>query len=216
MWPKLLLIGASGHCKSIIDSLNRTHYEDLAIIDSSMPVGSSIDGIRIAGTDSDAPRLLEAGWKFAFIAVGSTGDVSAREKLFYQYAALGFQFPNIIDYTAIVSLNVQINDGTFVGKGAIINTGVKIGKHSIVNTGAIIEHDCEIGMFAHIGPGARLSGAVKVGVNTHVGIGTAIIQSVTIGENTTIGAGSVVTKDIPANAIAVGVPCKLIKTKEKC
>jgi maltose O-acetyltransferase len=35
---------------------------------------------------------------------------------------------------------------------------------------------------------------------------------VTIGDNVTVGAGSVVTKDIPSNSIAVGNPCKVIKT----
>ena len=39
-----------------------------------------------------------------------------------------------------------------------------------------------------------------------------ILKGVTIGDNVTIGAGSVVTKDIPSNSIAVGNPCKVIKT----
>ena len=39
-----------------------------------------------------------------------------------------------------------------------------------------------------------------------------ILPGVTIGDNATIGAGSVVTRDIPSNTIAVGNPCKVIKT----
>lgn len=40
-----------------------------------------------------------------------------------------------------------------------------------------------------------------------------ILKGVTIGENTIIGAGSIVTKDIPSNVIAAGIPCKVIKKK---
>ena len=41
-----------------------------------------------------------------------------------------------------------------------------------------------------------------------------VMKGVTIGDNSIIGAGSIVTKDIPANCIAAGVPCKVIKYKE--
>ena len=47
--------------------------------------------------------------------------------------------------------------------------------------------------------------------NVWIGGGAIICHGVTIAENTTIGAGSVVTKDIPANVLAVGNPCKIIK-----
>lgn len=39
----------------------------------------------------------------------------------------------------------------------------------------------------------------------------AILPGITIGDNTVIGAGSVITKDIPANVVAVGNPCKVVK-----
>lgn len=44
-----------------------------------------------------------------------------------------------------------------------------------------------------------------------MGYGVKVLKGVTIGENSLIGAGSIVTKDIPANVIAVGNPCKEIK-----
>lgn len=52
---------------------------------------------------------------------------------------------------------------------------------------------------------------VTIGSNVWVGGGSIILPGVTIGDNTTIGAGSVVTKSIPANSLAVGNPCKVIK-----
>ena len=52
---------------------------------------------------------------------------------------------------------------------------------------------------------------VTIGNNVWIGGGSIILPGVTIGDNTTIGAGSVVTKSIPANCLAVGNPCKVIK-----
>ena len=52
---------------------------------------------------------------------------------------------------------------------------------------------------------------VKIGDNVWVGGSVSILGGVTIGENSIIGAGSVVTKDIPANVIAVGSPCKVVR-----
>ena len=53
---------------------------------------------------------------------------------------------------------------------------------------------------------------VKIGNNVWIGGGAIVCPGVTIGDNCTIGAGSVVTKNIPANSIAVGNPCKVIRS----
>lgn len=53
---------------------------------------------------------------------------------------------------------------------------------------------------------------IKVGNNVWFGGNVIVLPGVSIGDNCTIGAGSVVTKDIPPNSIAVGNPCKVIRT----
>lgn len=53
---------------------------------------------------------------------------------------------------------------------------------------------------------------VTIGDNCWIGGGTTILPGVTIGNNCTIGAGSVVVKDIPDNSIAVGNPCRVVRT----
>lgn len=52
---------------------------------------------------------------------------------------------------------------------------------------------------------------VHIGKNCWIGAGAVIVPGVTIGDNTVIGAGSVVTKDIPANVVAVGNPCRVMR-----
>jgi maltose O-acetyltransferase len=68
-----------------------------------------------------------------------------------------------------------------------------------------------------VDPAARLTGRelaapIQIGSNVWIGGGAIICPGVTIGDNTTIGAGSVVTKDIPANVVAVGNPCRVIRS----
>ena len=53
---------------------------------------------------------------------------------------------------------------------------------------------------------------VSIGNNCWIGGSVTILPGVTIGDNCTIGAGSVVTRNIPANSIAIGNPCRVIKT----
>lgn len=52
---------------------------------------------------------------------------------------------------------------------------------------------------------------IHIGKNCWLGAGVIVLPGVTIGDNTVIGAGSVVTKDIPANVVAVGNPCRVIR-----
>lgn len=52
---------------------------------------------------------------------------------------------------------------------------------------------------------------VHIGKNVWIGAGAVILPGITIGDNTVIGAGSIVTKDIPANVVAVGNPCRVMR-----
>ena len=52
---------------------------------------------------------------------------------------------------------------------------------------------------------------VHIGENCWIGAGAILLPGVTVGDNTVIGAGSVVTKDIPANVVAVGNPCRVLR-----
>ena len=59
--------------------------------------------------------------------------------------------------------------------------------------------------------GIEIAKPITVGDNVWIGAGSTILAGVTIGDNTVIGAGSVVTKSIPANVVAVGVPCRVLR-----
>lgn len=62
--------------------------------------------------------------------------------------------------------------------------------------------------------GLEYARPITVGDNVWIGANVCVLPGVTIGDNCVIGAGSVVVKDIPANSVAVGNPCRVVKTIE--
>ncbi len=58
---------------------------------------------------------------------------------------------------------------------------------------------------------AQFNLPIHIGRNVWIGAGAIILPGVTIGENTVVGAGSVVTRDLPANVVAVGTPCRVLR-----
>ena len=59
--------------------------------------------------------------------------------------------------------------------------------------------------------GLEVALPITVGNSVWFGAGVIVLGGVTIGDNTVIAAGSVVTKDIPENSLAVGVPCRVLR-----
>ncbi len=126
-----------------------------------------------------------------------------------------------------------------IGTGAVIQppfrcdygSNIYIGNKFFMNFGGIILdcHIVRIGENVLCGPNVQIYAAthptdpavrltelelgapITIGNNVWIGGGAIICPGVTIGDNTTIGAGSVVVKDIPANVVAAGNPCRIIR-----
>jgi len=121
-----------------------------------------------------------------------------------------------------------VDDTTLIEQPFICDYGYNIcfGKNFYANHNLVILDTTTVkfGDNVFIGPncgfytaGQRNSGLeyakpITVGNNVWFGGNVIVLPGVTIGDNTIIGAGSVVTKDIPSNVIAVGNPCKVIKS----
>ena len=78
-----------------------------------------------------------------------------------------------------------------------------------------ITHDGGTLLFRSIIPDLEITKPINVGDNVYFGNNVLILPGVTIGSNVIIGAGAVVTKDIPSNSLAVGVPAKVIKSSDE-
>lgn len=110
-------------------------------------------------------------------------------------------------WSAVVPYQCEIGEGTCIayqGCGTVIHKQAKIGSH------------CHIGQNVTIGGTSGLEGVPVIGDRVFIGAGATVLGPIEIGDEVTIGAGAVVTKSIPANSVAVGVPARVVKTGAAC
>lgn len=89
---------------------------------------------------------------------------------------------------------------------------MSIGDHVTVTSGVkFITHDGSTCLVKDTqGKRYQRFASIQVGSHVFIGVNTIVMPGVTIGSNVVIGAGSVVTKDIPDNSVAIGVPAKVV------
>ena len=138
------------------------------------------------------------------------------------------RFPKLQDMFA------EIGEGSYIEPPLHANFGgkhVHFGKYVYANYNLTMVDDTHIyvGDYTMIGPNVTIATAghpidpalrsvqaqynmeVHIGKNVWIGGGCVLLPGVSIGDNTVIGAGSIVTKDIPANVVAYGNPCRVIR-----
>lgn len=117
----------------------------------------------------------------------------------------------------------DLGSNIYFKEGGFVNTGVKILDLAPVH----------IGEYVQFGPNVVISTAghpldlaqrvrpvatgnpINIGDSVWIGAGAIVMGGVTIGDRSVIGAGSIVTKDIPPDSVAVGNPCRVIKSIEQ-
>lgn len=121
----------------------------------------------------------------------------------------GDQFP--VQITVKRGASLRLGDRVFLNQGVNILAAhsVEIGDDTkIADLAAVRDTDTH-----QVGPGdAVRSAPVVIGRNVWIGRSALVMPGVTIGDNTVIAAGALVTRDIPANSVAAGVPATVVRT----
>jgi len=204
----VILIGAGGHCHSVIDVIeSEGKYDIKGLIDLPDQVGDKVYGYPIIASDDQLPEIIKE-FPFFLITIGQEKLPLLRVKSYNNLERLGAEFVTVISPFARVSRHSFIGRGTVVLHHALINAGVKIGKNCIINSGALVEHDCIIGDHVQISTAAILNGNIKIDKESFIGSNSVLKQGINIGERTIVGAGTVVTKSFGSNLTLVGNPAK--------
>jgi sugar O-acyltransferase (sialic acid O-acetyltransferase NeuD family) len=196
----MIIYGASGHGKVILNLLRKCGFEQFQFID---------DGIKKDWGYGNVISPKEIGPFIDEPAVIAIGSNHQRKKVSLKYL---LNYQSAIHPQSILAIpHSYIGPGTVIMAGVVVNPEVKIGKHVILNTSCCIEHECIIEDFVHVSPNATLCGKVSVFEGAHIGAGAVVIQGVKVGKWSTVGAGAVVINDVPDYAAVVGNPAKVIK-----
>jgi sugar O-acyltransferase (sialic acid O-acetyltransferase NeuD family) len=201
--------GGTGQAKVLAEALDPREWRIVAIVDrraidsplAGVPMLLGEQGLHSFVAGGGAP----AGANFA-VAVGGPGR--DRLQLFDKMLSLGLSPISIVHPRAFIARDAHVAQGAQVLAMAAVCSHVKLGRAVIVNTSASVDHDCVVEDGVHIAPGARLAGEVHVGEAAFIGAGAIVLPRLRIGALAVVGAGAVVTRDVPDNAVVVGIPAR--------
>lgn len=204
----VIIIGAGGHAKVLVDLLNVLGIEIIGLTDAdSATHGKKILGYTVLGDDSEI-RAYGTNSIQLVSGVGSTQPGPARRDIHNRFNELGYTFRTCVHKQAIVSPDAILSEGVQIMAGAVVQPGCMIGANSIINTRASVDHDCILGEHVHIAPGAVLGGNVMISDGVHIGTGASVIEQLRIGEDAMICAGACVVRHVEAGARMAGVPAR--------
>src|SRR6478672_578705 len=170
------------------------------------PVTGELNGLPVVGT-ADVP---------ADAAISITiADASVRRRIDAEMTAAGRSFVSIVAPTCIFRGPSRIGEGAILCDHVVITSNVVIGRHFQANLFSYVNHDCVVGDFVTLAPRVCINGNTVIEDDVYVGTGAVLKQGtpdkpLRIGRGAVIGMGAVVTKDVPAGAVVVGNPARVL------
>lgn len=177
--------------KAIAGELYNANYDEELLADRDACKELCFDYNQLRPSDKEGQKSLMKK------LLGKTGNTFHLEPPFY------------CDY----GYNIEIGENFYSNHNCVILDGARV----TFGDNVFIAPGCGFYTAGHPldvesrNEGLEYAYPITVGNNVWIGAHVAVLPGVTIGDNAVIGAGSIVTKDIPANSVAVGNPCRVIK-----
>lgn len=202
MGSPLILLGAGGHARVLLDALRLTGHTVLGAIDPRPDPAIDLprlgDDAALAAWPPQAVLLVNA--------VGCVGDSGPRRRLFERMKAAGYRFADVTHPTAVLARDHRLGEGVQLLAGCVVNPGAALKDNVIVNTRAVVEHDCHVGAHSHVATGAVVCGGCHIGHDVHIGAGAVVNQGIRVGNGAIVASGAVVTRDVEPLTLVAGVP----------
>jgi sugar O-acyltransferase (sialic acid O-acetyltransferase NeuD family) len=208
----IAIIGAGGfgrEVKMLIDQINfvKKEYNFIGFYDDGIGKGKIINNFPVLGKILD---LNEFNSEIHIVI--ALGNPLIKKMVVKELTNPNIIFETLIHPSVIIGNDyVTIGKGTIICAGNIITCNIEIQNFVTINLACTIGHDTIIENFVSIMPGVNVSGEVLIKECVYIGTGAKIINLLEIGKNTIVGSGAVVSKSLPENCTAVGIPAKPIK-----
>lgn len=143
-------------------------------------------------------------------------NAALRRKKTAQVLKDGFPLFWLFAKTSIVGSNVKLGAGTIMSDFSMITADARIGDGFHCNIYSYVAHDCVVGDYVTLAPRVSVNGRVVIEDDVYIGTGATILPGkkgapITIGRGAVVGAHALVTKDVPAGAVVVGSPAKILR-----
>ncbi len=210
---KSVILGAGTYGKVYLSYLKEKGIDVVGFLDDNPSLHErKIDGVPVLGTINKMKDLKdEYDIDDVYCPIG---DNKLRVRLLKEAKALGYQIPNYIHPSVIISPDVKIGEGVYILLGTtimphsiihdyvMISMGVRIAHHSVFEEGVFLSSGCVFGA------------SITAQKYAYCGLSSTIMTGVKkIGEDCLIGAGAVVIRDVDDRAVMAGVPAKLLRYK---
>ncbi len=194
----LCIAGAGALGREVLDvAVACGRYREVVFCDDAL-AGQTVRGVPVRHPDEVADAEFVVG----------VADPSARRSLAGRLRDRGLGARALVHPAATVAPDTVLGAGCVILAGAVVSSSCLLGVHTQVHYNATVGHDAVLDAYSTVFPGANVGGACHLGADAAVGANATVLQQRSVGAGAFVGAGAVATRDIPAGAIAVGVPAR--------
>lgn len=209
---KSVIIGAGTYGEVYLAYLQEAGVDIVGFIDDA-PKSDNVRGVPVLGGMECLPQLKEVyGVEAIYCPLGNN---KLRVKFLLYAKELGYQTPNFIHPSVVISPNVTIGNGVYILLGTTIMPHTTIKDYTMISMGVHLAHHTVLEEGVFLSTGCNFGASIVAHKYAYCGISSTIMTGLhELGEDCLIGAGAVVIRDVEPKAVVAGVPAKVIKYKE--
>ena len=208
---KAIIIGAGTYGQVYAEYIKDTGKYTLSgfLDDDVSKHDSFINDVPVLGKVSLLNSLPNKEQTAIFVPIGNN---ETRLSILQFAESLAYPTPGFVHPDVQIHHSVKIGKSVYILPSTSIMPLTIIQDYVMVSMGVNIAHHTIIGRGSFLSQGVNVGASINIGEKSFLGIASTIMTGIKgIGQNTLIGAGAVVTKDLPDNVVAAGVPAKIIR-----
>lgn len=211
---KSVIIGSGTYGEVYLSYLQEAGINVIGFLDDDPKYhGKKVRDVPVLGSIALLESIKEsAGVEAVYCPLGNN---KLRVKFLKYATELGYETPNFIHNSVLISPHVTIGKGVYILLGTTIMPYTVISDYVMISMGVHIAHHnfLEEGVF--LSTGCNFGASIHAHKYAYCGISSTIMTGMhELGEDCLIGAGAVVIHDVPEKAVMAGVPAKLLKYKD--